>query len=298
MEEAPPKTAAEHFNRSAENYEKYTGGCTREVAQYILSLPQLADAGAPGTVVLDNACGSALVAEEIILQRRRGQGQPGQASTATTATIHAVDAAPNMINVARRKIQDVLGDDASLSATTHVMPGEKLDFPSATFSHSITNLGILFFQDGLAGAREIHRTLRPGGVAVLTSWSDLGYIDPVVKAAQLEIRPGEPTYQLPLPPQWLLPSHLESVLNQAGFDGQVEMSARKAHYGAETVDGVVELLAHSFQAVAKDWSDDEKVRFRALMREKTERIVEEYTMPDGRPGVGIVMMATVAVCRK
>jgi hypothetical protein len=125
----------------------------------------------------------------------------------------------------------------------------------------------------------------------------LGYIDPVVKAAQLEIRPNEQPYQLPLPPQWLVPSHLESTLTQGGFEN-VKLSARKAHYGAETVDGVVELLAHSFQGIAKDWSDEERARLRALMKEKTERIAEEYTAPDGKPGVGIIMMATVAVCRK
>jgi hypothetical protein len=34
------------------------------------------------------------------------------------------------------------------------------------------------------------------------------------------------------------------------------------------------------------------------VREKVEGVVEEYVMPDGERGVGIPMMAAVAVCRK
>lgn len=284
-DESPPKTAVEHFNRSAENYEKYTGGCTRELAQYLLDLVELADTGAPGSIVLDNACGTGIITEEILRRRQTG-----------SATIRAVDAASNMVDVARRKLEP-LNEGRGFIITSHVMPGEKLDFDDNTFTHSITNLGILFYQDGLAGAKEMFRTLRTGGVAVVTSWTDLGYLEPVVKAAQLEIRPTQPPYQLPLAPEWLLAAHLVSVLQQGGFP-HVDVSARKAHYGAETVDGVVELLVHSFQGISKDWSDEEKTRFRVLMADKTAKIAEEYTMPNGKPGVGIPMMASVAVCRK
>jgi ubiquinone/menaquinone biosynthesis C-methylase UbiE len=293
-EESQPKTAVEHFDRSAENYEKYTGGCTRELTRFLLDLPQLADAGVPGSIVLDNACGTAIVTEEII-RRRRSVGEG--AEPATAGTIHVVDAAPNMVDIARRKLE-ALNDGQRYTITSNVMPGEHLAaFADDIFTHSITNQGILFYTDGLAGAREIHRTLRPGGVAVVTSWSDLGYIEPVVKAAQLEVRPGERPYQLPLAPEWFSPAHLELVLTQGGFR-DVEISAVKVHYGAGTVEGVVELLAHSFSAICKDWLDDEKVKFRALMQEKTAAIAEPYTMPNGDMGVGIPMRASVAVCRK
>ncbi|KAK4041085.1 hypothetical protein C8A01DRAFT_34930 [Parachaetomium inaequale] len=134
-EETQPKTAVGHFDRAAENYEKDTGGCTRELARSLLDLPQ----------------------------------------QSTSSTPHL---------------------------TCHVLPGEHLAaFADDTFTHRITNLGIHFYADSLAGAREIHRTLRgPGGVAVVTSWTDLGYLEPVVKAAQLVVRRDERPYQLPLSP--------------------------------------------------------------------------------------------------
>ncbi|KXX80969.1 Ubiquinone/menaquinone biosynthesis C-methyltransferase UbiE [Madurella mycetomatis] len=289
--EDQPKTAIEHFNAAAEHYGKFTGGCTRELALSLLELPQLADAGTPGSIVLDNACGTAIVSEEVI----RRHGSVGSAA-ANAATIYIVDAAPNMVEISRRKLEG-LNEGRRYNITGHVMPGEHLDFGDGTFTHSITNLGILFYVDGLAGAKEIYRTLRAGGVAVVTSWIDLGYFDPIVKAAQLEIRPNEPPHQLPLSPEWLAPSHLESILSQGGFS-DVKVSPVKVHYGADTVERIVDLLAHAFRAIWKDWPDDDKTRFRVLVHEKTAQVAEQYTMPNGKPGVGIPMTASVAVCRK
>ncbi|KAJ4168552.1 hypothetical protein NW754_010470 [Fusarium falciforme] len=54
-----------------------------------------------------------------------------------------------MADISRKKL-DALGVSATSSAA--VMPGEKLEFQDETFTHSITNLGILFFTDGDAGA--------------------------------------------------------------------------------------------------------------------------------------------------
>ncbi|KAK3295546.1 S-adenosyl-L-methionine-dependent methyltransferase [Chaetomium fimeti] len=224
--EAPqPKTAVEHFNASAESYEKYTGGCTRELALALLNLPELADAGAPGSVVLDNACGTGIVTEELLLR------QPPTTTTTTTttsptspsATIHAVDAAPNMVTLAQHKLS-TLPPQPNHTITTHTMPGEHLAFPDHTFTHSITNLGILFFASGPAGAAEIYRTLRPGGIAVVSTWTDLGYIGPVVQAAQRIVRPGEEVYKLPVAGEWLEGGYLRRVMAGGGFgEAGVEM---------------------------------------------------------------------------
>ncbi|KAH6850112.1 S-adenosyl-L-methionine-dependent methyltransferase [Chaetomium sp. MPI-CAGE-AT-0009] len=288
-----PKTAVEHFNASAESYEKYTGGCTRELAIALLNLPQLADAGTPGTIILDNACGTGIVTEELIRRHHH---------TNTGATIHAVDAAPNMVALAQHKLSTTLPPNHHHhhTITTHTMPGEHLTFPDNTFTHSITNLGILFFADGPAGAAEIYRTLRPGGgVAVVSTWTDLGYLDPVVRAAQRAVRPGEEPYRLPIAAEWLEGEHLRAVMVGAGFgeDG-VAVEVVRAHYGAGTVEGVVELLGHSFRGVCEGWGEGERVRFGEVLRERVAAVVEEYVMPDGERGVGIPMMAAVAVCRK
>ncbi|KAK3302828.1 uncharacterized protein B0T15DRAFT_559201 [Chaetomium strumarium] len=243
-------SAIEHFNTAAVHYEKYTGGCTRQLVRLLLDLPELADAGAPESV-----------------------------TEGTVPGIHVVDPAVNMVNIARGKL-DAFNGEHRYKISSNVMPGERLNFDENTFTHSITNLGILFFSDGLAGAKKIHRTLRPGCVAAVTSWSDLGYFEPIIK---LEIRPGESPHQLPISPDWLSPASLESILGQCGFR-DVKVSAMKVHFAAATLEELVDLLADAFQVIWKDWLDDEKARFRGVVHEKTSRIAEEYTMVDGEKG--------------
>ena len=50
------------------------------------------------------------------------------------------------------------------------MSGQDLKFDDSTFDASVTNFGIFFFPDPVAGTREIRRTLKEGGMAVVTCW--------------------------------------------------------------------------------------------------------------------------------
>ena len=143
------------------------------MARHILSLPQIAKVEpsiiSPEAKILENLCGTGFVTEDIL---KRG----------SEAQFHAVDAAPNMIELAKAK----LGDKPNIHYG--VMPGEILEFPDKHFTHSFTNLGILFFKSPAAGAEEIWRTLKPGGIAIVTSWSRLDTVEDGVVPAQLAIR--------------------------------------------------------------------------------------------------------------
>jgi ubiquinone/menaquinone biosynthesis C-methylase UbiE len=285
----------DRFNAVAGSYERSSGGCTRELARSLLSLPQLSQAGGPGSIVLDNSCGTGIVTEEILLRHRDVEG-----SERRLATIHAVDPASNMLAIARRKLE-VLAESPSRRAafkiTTRVMRGEQLDFDDNTFTHIITNLGILFYEDSLVGAKEMYRTLMPGGVAVVTSWIDLGYFEQVLQPAHSEIRLDDPPLELPLSLDWLSPSHLEATMVRAGFQ-EVQISTSKVHHGARSLEKLVDSLMETSHGVWAGWTDDERIKFRGFVREMATPLAERYTMPDGNPGFGIPMVAAVAVCRK
>ncbi|KAF2258861.1 S-adenosyl-L-methionine-dependent methyltransferase [Lojkania enalia] len=288
-------TAAQHFNASAASYEKMTGGCTRELACLVLDLPELAQVAFAESVVLDNACGPGIVSEEIVHRYRKGIKY--SASPTHPPTIHAVDPAPNMVDIARSRVAALLGEDTR-HLSTGIMPGEKLEFADAMFTHSITNLGILFYSDGAAGARELHRTLKDGGVAIVTAWVELRYLDHVIRPSQKRVRPEDAVYQLPVSEDWFSVPYVKNCLSQGGGFREVRMTEHIVHYGAATVHEVAELLLASFQQVYKDWDEIEQQQFREAVLEHTKNAVEEYTMPNGLPGVGIPMVAMVAVCTK
>lgn len=281
-----PASAVQFFDSTAAQYEESTGGCTRELVAKLLDLPQLSTLSALGVHVLDNACGTGIVAEEL--------AKRCAANGAAFPTVSAVDAAQNMVDLAQKKFE---GTEHAEKVTFQQMPGEKLDFSDDTFSHSITNLGILFFADGDAGAREIHRTLKPGGVAVVTSWAGLSYLDEVIRPAQKSVRPDAPTYKLPIPDTWFSVLHAQETFKKAGFKS-VETLEIEPHYGAATMDGLSHLLGTKFSGALEGFSDDEKTKFREEVKGLTEQAAVPFTMADGRPGVGIPMKAIVVVCQK
>ncbi|KAJ3540357.1 hypothetical protein NM208_g5106 [Fusarium decemcellulare] len=286
MSEKPAPSAIAHFDSAAAQYEASTGGCTRELARLLLDLPQLEDIYKPESILLDNACGTGIVSEEVILRARR--------ENTILPIIHPVDPAPNMVDICSKKLAAL---DVSDGINTGVMPGERLLFPDEMFTHSITNLGILFFTDGVAGARHIYRTLKPGGIAVVTSWSALGYLENVIHPAQAIVRPNDPAYKLPISEVWFDPSHVEECLRDGGFQ-QVSISSRTVHYGAASVPELVDLLLNSLKMLWGNWPEEDQKKLRDAAREQIEAVSSSYIMNDGNVGVGIPISAIVAVCEK
>lgn len=285
-EQGKPATAVQFFDSTAAQYEESTGGCTRELAMKLLDLPQLATLSSPDAHLLDNACGTAVVVDEL--------AKRCAAKCTAFPAVDAVDAAQKMVDLAQKKF---VGTEYTKKVTFQQMPGEKLNFPDDTFSHSITNLGILFFADGDAGAREIHRTLKPGGIAVVTSWAGLSYLDKVIRPAQKAVRPDAPTYKLPIPDTWFSVSHAEETFEKAGFQS-VEMLEMEPHYGAASMADLSHLLGTKFTGGLEGFSDEEKEKFREEVKGLTEQAAIPYIMADGRQGVGIPMSAIVVVCQK
>ncbi|PQE29712.1 zinc cadmium resistance protein [Rutstroemia sp. NJR-2017a WRK4] len=138
----PPITPLDYFNLSAKTYEDGTGGCTRGLAQHCLPLlPPLT----PDSIVLDNACGSGIVTDLIL----------HVTGPKIRLTIHTVDGPPNMVEIATERFVAV-----EIVRVT-LMLAEELKFPNDTFTCSITNLGLPFFNNSDQGAKEIFRTLKP-----------------------------------------------------------------------------------------------------------------------------------------
>ncbi|KAH6971390.1 S-adenosyl-L-methionine-dependent methyltransferase [Ilyonectria sp. MPI-CAGE-AT-0026] len=277
MSSAPNSTATEHFNKTAEKYEATTGGGTRELGQHAISLIAGLKPLTSESKILDNACGTGVVTD-IILQ------------SGIQPEIHAVDGAEKMVSVAR----DRFSSHPNVHAA--VMTGEELSFPDGTFTHSITNLGLMFFTDADKGAREIARTLHPDGVAVVTGWTMMGQIK-IIQEVQAQIRPDETPFKPPVPDIWLDPEHTKAVLSGAGLDVQAN-TALDVHLGGETADEIADHLIQGFGSKAfASWSEEEMDKVAGLMK----KIVRERAVPFTRPsgsGLGIKLTGTIFIARR
>ena len=150
--------------------------------------------------MLDNACGTAAVTDEILKRF-------------PSAKIHAVEGSVGMIDVAKSTIEQ---KGWTGRVETGVMDGQKLTFGKEMFDISVTNFGIFFFPDPEAGAREIWRTLKRGGRAVVTCWKEPGLV-PLLHDCQKSIRPKTSIESLPVLEKWMKKETIEQVMKQGGF---------------------------------------------------------------------------------
>ncbi|ORY15270.1 S-adenosyl-L-methionine-dependent methyltransferase [Clohesyomyces aquaticus] len=172
----------------------------------------------PNSIIHDNACGSGTVSKLLL----------SQTPPLTNLTIHATD------------IDQVFLDTLSASIQTHSWPittsnqkSESLSFPDNFFTHSITNIGIIFCTSaGLDGAKEIYRTLQPGGLAIVNCWEHITWFLPIMMVSKT-LRPGTP----PPPPvvNWNDGTQLKKVMLEAGFE-EGKMRVEKSEAWAKTRD--------------------------------------------------------------
>ncbi|KAH6635117.1 hypothetical protein B0J18DRAFT_417945 [Chaetomium sp. MPI-SDFR-AT-0129] len=177
-----------------------------------------------------------------------------------------------------------------------VMPGEDLSsFPDDTFTHSITNLGLMFFADADKGAKEIARTLHPDGVAVVTGWAKQAPFK-LIQEIHDQIRPDGPPFKLPVPDIWFDPEHTKAVLTGAGLDVHTSTEL-EVHMGAETADGVADILTRFSGRAFATYSEEEKEKAAGVIK----KIVRERAVPFTRPsgsGVGIKVTGSIFVVRR
>jgi SAM-dependent methyltransferase len=96
---------------------------------------------------------------------------PGTLSLLAAERGHAVcaiDFAPNMIAMLKQSARD-----RALDVECHVGDGMDLPFADQVFDAAFSMFGLMFFPDRERGFRELYRTLKPGGVAVVSSWQPM-----------------------------------------------------------------------------------------------------------------------------
>jgi len=248
-----------HFETLATSYEHGSGGCTRQLAKYLLEiLPPVKSE----SIIHDNACGPLIVTSEIVNLVESQHIRP--------PTIKATDYVEAMVSVC----QSLISERQWTSVTASVMDAQDLKFEDESFTHSITNLGIFVLPDPGKGFKEIYRTLKPGGTAVVTTWKDPGNMRHVHRI-QKRIRPDLPLFY-PVNPAWQEESTLGTALLDGGFDkSKMKIMEKKVFIVAKDVDDLIDNMVGSsfWMAAQKDWTKDERAKWSEVAREE---LTEEH----------------------
>ncbi|KAI1384735.1 S-adenosyl-L-methionine-dependent methyltransferase [Hypoxylon trugodes] len=124
---------------------------TLTIAQYEMSI---LPAFPPNSIIHDNACGLGPVTQSILAT-----------SPPDSIKIHATDAVPPMV-----QIYNGISAGKKWPSKANLMDAQKLKFPNSTFTHSFLSFGLPIIDDPVAAAKEMYRTLQPGGTAVTAFW--------------------------------------------------------------------------------------------------------------------------------
>ncbi|KAK4141382.1 S-adenosyl-L-methionine-dependent methyltransferase [Dichotomopilus funicola] len=206
-----PKQAAALLtgNTKVTTYESTGGKTTAKFATHNLTLiPPIK----PGSTIHDNACGAGTVSR-LILQQNAGT---------TDIKIHATDIDQAFL--------DVLTADAAQNnwpVSTSNQKSESTNFPSAFFDYDIMNIGIIFMSSaGLDATREIHRTLKPGGFAIVNCWKTITWMLPIMLVHRAFRGEAVP---FPAPPiNWTDGTQLRKILVEAGFEeGKIRLESQE-----------------------------------------------------------------------
>ncbi len=261
-------------------YEHRVGHACRAVASHLP--PLLKSFPAVGGTVLDNACGTGAATEEFL-------------KVYPSAEVSAADVVPPMV----QSFKAIIAADPALAAQVkdlRIENGETLTYADNSFDAVLTNFGIFFFPDPVAGAKQIYRTLKPGGTAAVTLWKTFGF-KPILWEVQERVKPASPLTELPLMEPWCDPKKLEKVLTDGGF-GSIEFSVvKEGIWGKDKADFVTVLLENFGAMVARNWTDEEKAKLAPVTSQVVNEMQNNFCITDGEK-VGCMMEAWAAVCTK
>lgn len=163
-----------------------------------------------------------------------GSGFVALAVAPVVARVLAVDFAPGMIDILRRR-----AEQAGLSnVEAEVMEAEALAVKEGSFDRAFSNFSAMFYDDRVKGFAEMHRVLRPGGRAVVTAWGHPErfqafplFMASVQKAVPDLPRPTSP----PLPFALSDADRFRDEMRRGGFE-DVRIETRSLHFEAATSD--------------------------------------------------------------
>jgi ubiquinone/menaquinone biosynthesis C-methylase UbiE len=178
------------------------GDVSDQAIEYSLSLIPPFSLGNEYTIH-DNACDVGAVTQAIMTQ--------AQQPTKTNLTIDATD-----INAQFVAGCAALAKEKHWPVKTAVMSAQELAFPADRFTHSFTTFAFHCLSDHDNAAKQVYRTLKPGGMAIASIWLDMPHVN-ALHHAHWRTRGKKAPLPTLLPMEGLGEDELRKPLEAGGF---------------------------------------------------------------------------------
>lgn len=264
----------------AEHLAELQGDVSEQAIRFTLGLIPPFSAG---DVIHDNACGSGAVTETIM-------------GLSTPSSIH-IDAT----DINEQFVQGVaaLVAQKQWPVDTAVMSAQELNFDDNRFTQSFTSFAFHCLGDHDAAAREVYRTLKPGGIAVASIWVFMPHVD-ALQHAHWRTRGRDGPMPTLLPIEGFQEANLRKALEVGGFQsGNITCSTKDCYLKIPDLKRWAQLAWSYLGTLPTGWAQNDEDKW----DEAIEDIVEELKSGDGisqnEQGETVLkMIACVAVAKK
>lgn len=264
----------------AEHLAELQGNVSEQAIEYILGLiPPFSD----GDVIHDNACGYGAVTETIM-----GLVPP--------ATIHI-----EATDINTQFVQDVaaIADKNSWPVSTAVMPAQELTFPDDNFTHSFNSFAFHCLGDHDAAARQVYRTLKPGGTAIASIWVSMPHVD-ALQQAHWRTRGKDGPMPTLLPLEGFQEADLRKSLEAGGFKaGNITCSNKDCYLRVPDLRRWAQLAWSYLGPLPDGWTQDDEEKWDEAIDDIVDGLQSGDGITQNEQGETVLkMIASVAVASK
>jgi SAM-dependent methyltransferase len=155
----------------------------------------------PGSSVIDSGAGAGGAALELARLGMR---------------VTAIDASEGMGARMRKRAAE-----AGVALDVHVMDGQRLVFPDASFDAALSVFGVILYPDAAAGLSELRRAVKPGGRIALVTWTEPEAYElaQVLRAAAASVLGELPASVLPAQLRFKERGQFQALFEAAGLSG-------------------------------------------------------------------------------
>lgn len=257
----------DYFSKFASVYVHQTGNSTLNILADVIvdNVQKSAHPIGPDSVVHDTAAGPGIGAAALVASLPKDQ---------LPKEMLVSDSVAMMVSAARESL--------AASPLPHVeckeLDSQDLSsVPDSYFTHSIDNFSVFTFARPADAARETYRTLRPGGLAVVTCWRRFAPMF-IVHAAQKKIRPDLPLMPTPSP-EFFEEGVLQRVVEEGGFAKDNIKVVDKVLVVTEdkNVAGLTMLMSGPMMGKAREgYTEEEQARWGESVSQSVAEEIEQF----------------------
>lgn len=278
------KQLQQYFTTLAPNYSSATGNTTRTLLDDILGDVKLGITG--NALIHDNGCGHGTATAAVLdFCASRAISPP---------KITATDCNEAMIE-ALKKRQTEKGAAWSTVEAKVMSSTRQVYHRDDTFHFSFCNISVQSFAEPIKALYEIHRTLRPAGIAVITTWKRFG-VGEVARNAQRKVKGGESDSEVKPPgAEMMKEGILANLMYITGWElGKIKTMQKDVLVKEGTTEFSnmknALLTGSEFEWMRAGWTDEENQKWPQALEEALKEEVAEHG--------GLLMEAWVCLGRK